>query len=44
MEVYARETAPVLDHYRNGGLLREVSGTGTPADVFGRLLKSLPRA
>jgi adenylate kinase len=44
MEVYARETAPVLEHYRNAGLLREVSGTGTPEDVFGRLLTSLPRA
>jgi adenylate kinase len=44
MEVYARETAPVLEHYRSAGLLREVSGTGTPADVFGRLLKSVPRA
>ena len=44
MEVYAQETAPVFEHYRNAGLLREVSGTGTPEDVFGRLLKSLPRA
>jgi adenylate kinase len=44
MEVYARETAPVLEHYRNAGLLREVSGTGTPEDVFGRLVKSLPPA
>ena len=44
MEVYARETAPVLEHYRSAGLLREVSGTGAPADVFGRLLKSVPRA
>jgi adenylate kinase len=44
MEVYARETAPVLEHYRNAGLLREVSGTGIPEDVFGRLLASLPRS
>jgi adenylate kinase len=44
MEVYTRETAPVLEHYRKAGLLREVSGTGTRDDVFGRLLKSLPRA
>jgi adenylate kinase len=43
MEVYTRETAPVLEHYRNAGLLREVSGTGAPEDVFGRLVKSLPR-
>jgi len=41
MEVYARETAPVLEHYRKQGLLREVSGTGTREDVFARLTASL---
>jgi adenylate kinase len=41
MEVYAQETAPVLDHYRSAGLLREVSGTGSRDDVLGRLTASL---
>lgn len=44
MEVYTRETAPVLEHYRSMGLLREVSGTGAREDVFGRLMASLPGA
>jgi adenylate kinase len=44
MEVYTRETAPVLEHYRKMGLLREVSGTGTREDVFARLTASLPDA
>jgi len=37
MDVYARETAPVLDHYRKAGLLREVDGTGSPDEVLERL-------
>ena len=41
MEVYARQTAPVLDHYRAAGLLREIDGTGTRDDVFQRMTASL---
>ena len=47
LEVYARQTAPVLDHYRAAGVLREVDGVGTPAEVSGRIeavLGSLERA
>ena len=41
MEVYARETAPVIEHYRAAGLLREVDGTGSREDVFQRVVASL---
>src|SRR5881396_1681314 len=37
MEVYARETAPVLEHYRAAGLLCEIDGTGSREDVFRRV-------
>jgi adenylate kinase len=37
MDVYGRETAPVLDHYRAAGLLREVDGTGSRDDVARRV-------
>jgi len=37
MDVYARETAPVLDYYRRAGILREISGVGEPEDVFLRV-------
>lgn len=37
LEVYVRQTAPVLEHYRAAGLLREVDGVGTPAEVSGRI-------
>jgi adenylate kinase len=36
LQVYARETAPVIEHYRAAGILREVDGTGTRDDVFRR--------
>ena len=41
MEVYAQQTAPVLAHYRAAGLLREVSGTGSRDEVFGRVAASV---
>jgi adenylate kinase len=37
LDVYTRETAPVLEHYRGAGLLRSVCGTGTPEEVFARI-------
>ena len=39
--VYARETAPLLDHYRLKGRLREIPGLGTMDDVFDALTRSL---
>jgi adenylate kinase len=41
LDVYARETAPVLDHYRPAGLVREVAGTGTRDEVFERVAASV---
>jgi adenylate kinase len=41
MDVYSAQTAPVLGYYRDAGLLREVSGTGGPDEVFGRVVASL---
>ena len=41
MDVYVRETAPVLEHYRRAGLLREIDGTGAREDVFRRVVASV---
>lgn len=38
MEVYQRQTAPLLDFFRSRGLLREVDAVGSPDDVFRRVL------
>ena len=41
-DVYARDTAPVLQHYRDDGLLREISGVGSREEIFLRLVANLP--
>lgn len=41
LEVYAQQTAPVLQHYREVGLLHEVSGIGSHEEVYGRVAASL---
>lgn len=37
LEVYHSLTEPVLDYYRQRGLLREIDGAGTPEQVFERI-------
>jgi len=37
MDVYATETRPLVDYYGQRGNLRQIEGTGTPADVFQRI-------
>lgn len=41
MEVYAGQTAPLLFHYENVGVLVEVEGTGTVEDVRRRMLEAV---
>jgi adenylate kinase len=41
MEVYERQSAPVYDHFRTKGLLREVDGTGSTEEVFQKVLHQL---
>jgi adenylate kinase len=38
LEVYQRETAPLIDYYRHSGLLRPVSGVGTVEDIFAQII------
>ena len=41
LEVYARETAPLLEYYRARKLLAEVDGTGGREDILGRIVERL---
>lgn len=41
LEVYDRETAPLVDYYRDQGLLRIVDAQGSVDEVYGRLLTAL---
>lgn len=38
LHVYEKQTAPLKDWYRGKGLLRPIDGTGTPDEVYARLL------
>ena len=38
---YAEQTAPLIDYYRQRGLLHEIDGTGTPDVVFDRIKQVL---
>jgi adenylate kinase len=37
LEVYRTQTAPIAEHYRGQGRLKEVCGTGTVDEVYGAL-------
>jgi len=37
LEVYASQTLPIVERYRERGILREIDGTGEPRDVAARL-------
>ena len=44
MEVYDRESAPLLEHFRQKGLLREVDGSKTTDELFREILRQLRKA
>lgn len=37
MQVYRVQTEPLLDYYRDGGILRTIDGMGSPDEVFARI-------
>jgi adenylate kinase len=41
LRVFDESTSPLLDHYRDKGLLVEIDGVGDEAEVFGRIAKEL---
>ncbi len=43
LEVYTKQTAPLVDHYRQRGLLQEVSGIGSLDEVRDALLAAVDR-
>ena len=42
MEVYKKQTQPLVDYYHKHGNLREVDGMGSVEDVFARITEVLP--
>jgi len=43
LELYEKDTRPLLDLYEELGLLVTVDGVGDPDEVFNRVIQSLPR-
>ena len=41
MDAYNKSTAPLIDYYKNLGLLISVPATGSPAEIFERTVKLL---
>lgn len=41
LEIYERQTAPLLEYYRSRGRLHEVAGLGTMDAVYGALIRAL---
>ena len=41
LEIYMKQTAPLVDHYRQRGLLKEVSGIGSLDDVHAALIAAV---
>jgi adenylate kinase len=43
LEVYFKETAPLIDYYTRAGKLVEVAGEGDVAEVAGRIVTAVRR-
>lgn len=41
LEVYQKETAPVMEYYKNKGLYTSIDGVGTIDEIFGRISDEL---
>jgi adenylate kinase len=41
LEVYKKQTEPLIDYYDKKGLLKTVDSTGTPNEVHEKILKAL---
>lgn len=43
LNVYWNETLPVLNYYKEKGLVEEIDGTGSIEEIFGRIKKTLQK-
>ena len=41
LEVYQEQTAPLIDYYREKGILKTVTGTGDIDEIFQNVLQTL---
>lgn len=43
LDVYHKQTAPVLNHYKKQGKVQKIDGVGTIEEIFGRIKKALDK-
>jgi adenylate kinase len=41
LEVYTAQTAPLMGYYKNKGILKSVTGTGSIDDIFNKVIAIL---
>lgn len=41
MKVYREETSPLIGYYRERGLLQDISGEGSPDEIFSRIVDTI---
>jgi adenylate kinase len=41
LEVYQKQTEPLIDYYKKKGLVRQIQGVGSIDEIFGRITKVL---
>ena len=41
LDVYKKETAPVMEYYQKAGMFRSVDGTGSIDEIFNRILSAI---
>jgi adenylate kinase len=41
LKVYEEQTAPLIEYYRNKGLLRTIQGVGAPEKIFQEIVKAI---
>ncbi len=42
LDVYEKETCPVINHYKKAGIFQSIDGTGSIDKIFNRILSALP--
>ena len=41
LDVYEAQTAPLIDYYKNKGMLKSISGTGSIDEIFSKVCDAL---
>ena len=43
LDVYEAQTAPLIDYYKNKGMLKSISGTGSIDEIFNKVCAAIAK-